>query len=370
MMVRRFSARERACFFAFDPFWLALGCAFGLNARMSFGSERTGSSRSTRWTVVALSSLPVLLACENTDPKPKVSGGIVITNGANYKATLAPNIPRTKTADKADLNICWNGITGDFLCRSVDASKDINSVNFLQITGLTADNVVQYLKEEKDFSTKVSLSRSFQVGAASGSMCAKLSSFPSAKPDQDYYAASNKTYMLLFATGTKLGVGAKSMMFIEPSAEESRTDVAAPDGCGIVTFDTDITTITPVPASKDGPFVVDWSQVTVDGLGNHFEFFDIDLLQLGFYQGETPASLQQHFVDLDRIATTFYELDLYQATPSTKDGAAHADLTQAASKNAGPFVGFDRTDGVWVLALRCTECQLPAPTIVAVLTPI
>jgi hypothetical protein len=337
---------------------------------MSFGTERTGSSRSTRWTVVALSSLPVLLGCENTDPKPTVSGGIVITNGANYKATLAPNIPRVKTADKADLNICWDGITGDFLCRSVDASKDINSVNFLQITGLTADTVVQYLKEEKDFSTKVSLSRSYQ-NMASGSMCAKLSSFPAAKPDQDYVAASNKTYMLLFATGTKLGVGGKSMMFIEPSAEEKNTDVVAPDGCGIVTFDADITTITPVSVPKDGPFVVDWSQVTVDGLGNDFEFFDIDLLQLGFYQGETPASLQQRFVDLDRIATTLYEIDLYKATPSTKEGGvAYADLKGATSKDVGPFVGFDRTDGVWALALRNTAGQIPAPTIVAILTPI
>jgi hypothetical protein len=337
---------------------------------MILGIERTRSLRSTTWLVIAFSSLPLLLSCENTDPQPTVSGGIVITNGSNYKATLTPNIPRVQTADKADLNICWDGIKGDFLCRSVDAAKDINSVNFLQITGLTADNVVQYLKEEKDFSTKVSLSRSFQVGATSASMCAKLSSFPSAKPEQDYYAASNKTYMLLFATGTKLGVGAKSMMFIEPSAQETRTDIAAPDGCGIVTFTADITSITPVPAPRNGPFVVDWSQVTTNGLGNHFQPADIDVLQLGFYQGETPATLQQRFVDLDRIATTFYELDLYKTTPSTKDGATSADLAAATSDNVGPFVGFDRTDGVWVLALRCSECQLPAPTVVAILTPI
>jgi hypothetical protein len=317
-------------------------------------------------TMVAFSSLPLLLACENTDPKPSpgptVNGDIVIDDAANYKATLTPAIPRVKTADKADLNICWGGIQTDLLCHPLNAVTDINSVNFLQITGLTEESVEQYLAEGKDFSTKVSLPVSYRVDASSGSTCAKLSKF-GVVPDKDYYAANNKTYMLLFATGTKMGVGADSMMFIEPSADETSVDVEAPDGCGVVTFHADITTIATVPAGKDGPFVVDWSQVTVDGLGNRFAFSDIDLLQLGFYQGETRASLQEKFVDLDRIATT-----LYQMTPATEDGSARADLTEATSPD-GRFAGFDRTDGVWALALRCTDCQLPAPTVVAILTP-
>lgn len=329
---------------------------------MSFGSERTGSSRSTRWTVVALSSLPVLLACENTDPKPKVSGGIVITNGANYKATLAPNIPRTKTADKADLNICWNGITGDFLCRSVDASKDINSVNFLQITGLTADNVVQYLKEEKDFSTKVA-PYSYNTSAASGTMCAYVSKFPGLTSDL-LVSASNKTYMILFATGTRMGVGGKSMAFVEPAVDSNNSVVNAPDGSGIVKFNADVTTIATVYAPKDGPFMVDWSQVTVDGLGNKIKFDDINLLQLGFYQGETTEDLQKGFKNLDRMATTLYEMPISRDTTTTS-----ADLKQATSQNNGPFAGFDHTDGVWALALRCTDCQLPVPAVVAIITP-
>jgi hypothetical protein len=337
---------------------------------MSFGTERTRSPWPIIRGIVAFSSLFLLLACENTDPKPpgaaSVNGGILITNGANYKAKLRPNIKgaAVKTADKADLNICWDGIKQDLLCHSVTAAADINSVNFLQITGLSEDTVEQYLAQGKDFSTKVSLVRKYLVDTSSGSMCAKLSKF-GVKPELDYSSGTNLTYMLLFATGTKTGVGAKSMMFIEPSANESNLDVAAPDGCGLVTFDADISTVTPVPAPKDGPFVVDWSGVTVNGLGNTFQPSEIDLLQLGFYQGETAATLQKRFVDLDRIATVFYEMSL-----STSDGATYADLKEATSKDVGPFAGFDRTDGVWALALRCTECQLPAPTIVAILTPI
>jgi hypothetical protein len=335
---------------------------------MSFGIERTRALRSTVRTVVVFSSLPLLLACENTDPQPtsapNVNGGIVITNAANYKAKLTPNIKAkaAKTADKADLNICWDGITKDLLCHSLNAATDINSVNFLQIAGLSEDTVEQYISEGKDFSTKVSLVRKYQVDMSSGSMCAKLSKF-GVKPDQEYAAGSNLTYMLLFATGTKTGVGAKSMMFLEPSAAETNTEVKAPDGCGLVTFAADLTTIDAVAAPKDGPFVVDWSQVTVNGLGNRFQFSDIDLLQLGFYKDATRATLQQQFVDLDLIATTLYQMSL------PRDGSASADLKGATNKDVGPFVGFDRTDGVWALALRCTDCQLPAPTIVAILTP-
>jgi hypothetical protein len=120
-----------------------------------------------------------------------------------------------------------------------------------------------------------------------------------------------------------------------------------------------------VHAPKDGPFVADWSQVTTDGLGNKIKFDDINLLQLGFYQGETRQSLQDRFVDLDRIATTLYEMPISRNTSTT-----FADLKQATSQNNGPFTRFDQTDGVWALALRCTDCQLPAPTLVAILTPI
>jgi hypothetical protein len=333
---------------------------------MNFGSERARSAWPTTRAMAFLSSLSLLAACETTDPKPdgglKVNGDIVIADVNNYKLTNTLTIPRVQTANQADLQICWDGLTKDLLCHAVNPVDDIGSVTFLQIKDLSEADVQKDLSTGKTFSTSVNHSGLYTV-TSNGSTCASLSSFLEGKnplvPTQDYVAGSNFVYMLLFAAGTNLGVNSKSMMFIEPTGTD--TKVSAPSGCGIGVFKADLTTIAWVHAPKNGRHVADWSQVTSDGLGNKYLYSSIDTLQLGFYQGETTATLQDKFVDLDRIATRFYEMSL--------SGAASADLNGATSKTDGPFKGFDSTDGVWALALRCSGCSAPAPLIVAILEP-
>ena len=334
---------------------------------MNFGSERARSAWPTTRAMAFLSSLSLLAACETTDPKPdgglKVNGDIVIADVNNYKLANTLTIPRVQTANQADLQICWDGLTKDLLCHAVSPVDDIGSVTFLQIKDLSEADVQKDLSTGKTFSESLYNSASYKVEKSPGSTCASLSSFSGNNPlvpTRDYVAGSNFVYMLLFATGTHLGVNSKSMMFIEPTGTD--TKVSAPSGCGIGVFKADLTTIAWVHAPKDGRHVADWSQVTTDGLGNKYLYSDIDTLQLGFYQGETTATLQENFVNLDRIATRFYEMSL--------SGAASADLTGATSKTDGPFKGFDSTDeGVWALALRCSGCQSPAPVIVAILEP-
>lgn len=337
---------------------------------MNFGSERTRTTRPTPWALAFFSSLLLLAACETTDPKPdsgpKVNGNIVISDVNNYKIKSTLTIPRVKTANKADLTICWDSIQKDLLCHPVNAAEDIDSVNFLQIEDLSEAEVEKDLSIAKSFGNNVPVPRSYQASKSPGSTCTKLSSFgedtTALVPATNYAAGSNLAYMLLFATGTSMGSGSKSMMFLEPTEGESNVKVSAPDGCGIGDFKADLTSIALVHAPKGGPYVADWSQVKSDGLGNKYLYSDIDLLQLGFYQGETTATLQPKFVDLDLIGTQFYEMSL--------SGPASADLAGAKSKTDGSFKGFDRTDGIWALALRCSTCQSPAPVIVAILEPL
>lgn len=359
-------------------FSLASREAFGFNVPMIFCTTLVSSARPALTALASLVCVSLLVACQSTDAKNdgggKVKGNIVIRDQNNYQATSTLTIPRRQTAPQADLTICWSAMTLDFLCHDVAPATDINSLTFLQVLNLSESDVEQRLGTGESFASD-QVHWSYRTSQAPGSMCTTLSKFaddPTTDPPkspvvpaQDYTVASNKIYMLLFATGTRVGAGSKSMLFLEPTEGSTVTSVdAEADSCSILDFKADITTPWPVSAPAAGPtWVLDWSQLTKDGLGNELLFPTIDRLQLGYYENYTVAELQAKFLDLDRIATLFYELPIV-------DGAKYADLTAATTTQDGVnFAGFTQTQGVWAVALRCSSCSVPAPIAVAILSP-
>jgi hypothetical protein len=134
-------------------------------------------------------------------------------------------------------------------------------------------------------------------------------------------------------------------------------------GCGLLEFSADLASATPVrmPAAK--PWVIDWRNVTRNGQGNNIVFESIDGVLIGFYEGKTVADLQTHIFDIELMATSLWELPL--------TGGRTADLSKAAERGTGAaFPGFARsTAGVWMLALRCSTCQNPAPVVLTILEP-
>lgn len=336
--------------------------------------------RSTRCFLAAIATVSLfsVVACESTNSDKDAGGGgglgnIVIKDQNNYKATSTLTIPRVQTAAGQDLKICWSEMKTDFLCHSLAPATDIDSLSFLQVQNRTEEQVEGDLGAGKSFAKYV-VPRVYHADQAPSSTCANLSSFaldPTTTPPQspvipaqDYLVSSSKVYMILFSTGTKLGAGSKSMLFIEPSSSSTVTTVnAVADSCSILDFKADITSPTPIQVPAAGPFVVDWSSLTKDGMQNEVLFTDIDGLQLGFYKDATPASLQAKFLDMDRTAEPFYELAL-------SGDEKKANLTSAVTSDGKKFAGFTQTNGIWAVALRCSTCEVPAPIALAILNPI
>jgi hypothetical protein len=316
----------------------------------------------------------LLPACESTsDGKDGggAHGSIIINDANNYKATSSLTIPRVQTAPGVDLKICWGDMKKDFLCHDVVPATDINSLSFLQVQKLSEQQVESDLGTGQSFADAV-IPRVYHTSQAPSATCTTLSAFAldpapvppknPVIPTQDYTVANNKIYMVLFSTGTALGTGSKSMLFLEPTESSTVTTVnAVADSCSILDFKADISQVS-IPVPANGPFVVDWGQLKTDGLQNEVLYSDIDKLQLGFYQNMTITDLEAHFLDLDRIATTFYELPL-------SGTVKQADLTSAATAGGAKFGGFAQTDGIWAVALRCGGCEVPAPVAVAILNP-
>ncbi len=312
--------------------------------------------------------LPLAASCGdgggNADAGPV--GNVVMGDQNSYTSTSSLTIPVVATTPAVDLNVCWTDLMKDILCHDVSATADIDTVSFLQIPRLSKTQIQEKLAKGTLSQNEVALYREFQPTGST--TCANLSTFafgPTLVPATDYVTAADKTYMMLFSTGTTPGSGAKSMVFLDPVASSTNTMVAAPaSGCDILTFQADLTTRTPLPIPTDGPWVVDWSQITKDSMGNKVQFQFIDSLMVGYYEGKTVADLQAMFKDIDRVATKLWNVDI-------PTGRKYMDLAMAKDTTGAAFPGFTgASTGVYAVALLCSTCQVPAPVALSILQPV
>jgi hypothetical protein len=299
-------------------------------------------------------------------------GNIVLQDANNFTSATTLHIPTTQTAAGANLMVCWDGLMKDLLCHDIAGTNTIDNVSFLQIPNLSHDQVAQKLAVGQLDEALVKVYRDYHTSKNPTSKCTTLDSMvlgsSTLMPAMDYAEpASGKTvtYMLLFATGTTPGVGSRAMTFIEPTATASATTVAAPDACSnsVLDFHATLGSATTIPATDSTKWHVDWSQITHDSFNNEVNFTKIDNVLLGFYQGKTKADLEAQFKDIDMIATTLYKGPVPAGARDIQLATLKVDGTGAA------FAGFTQTDGVWAVGVTCSQCQVPAPILLSILTP-
>jgi hypothetical protein len=308
-------------------------------------------------------AIPLTGCGGGSDGRPP--GNILLKDEHNYSATGQLSIPSVETASATDLDVCWNGITTDIQCHPVAPAADLDNVSLLRFLHLDepavehrlssgelpmseVDGYVEYMPNHTDTCMKL----------------AQLSFFGTAiKLQEEYVESNDRTYMLLFTKGTKPGVGARSMVFVKPTAGSVNTRVDAPAGCGLLEFSADLSSATHLPMPSSAPWVIDWRNVTRDGQGNPIEYQSIDGVMIGFYENQTVAQIQEKILDLELLATTIWEIKL--------TGGRTADLSTATQRGTGtPFPGFSNaTPGVWMLALTCSTCQNPAPVVLTIVEP-
>lgn len=317
----------------------------------------------------ALMLAPALVvACGGGNTPQDKPLAVALKDANNYTSTSHLNIPKVPTKAGADLNVCWDGITKDILCHDITTGNTIDNVAFLQIPNMNEATASEKLAAGQLDPNIVMVYGDYHTAGAS-SKCVNLSQLKLGgkviAPATDYVAASNKIYMMLFATGTTPGIGARSMVFLEPSDTETNTTVMAPDGCSsnILDFMATLGQATTISATDSTKWTVGWSDVTKDSFGNTIPFSHLKRVLLGFYQGKSVSDLQTHFLDIQQTATTMYEV-------AVVPGDKFVDLKDAKVQGGTTaFPGFTQTDGTWMVAVMCDDCQLPAPPILSVLMP-
>ncbi len=316
---------------------------------------------------VATLALAALVGCEDSDPN-QGDGSVAeihITDANNYQATATLSIPSIETAPETDLEICWDAVTSDLLCHDVDPLLDVKNVSILRFLNLSEADIEQRLTESSLAQSEVDGYLGFQP--AGDTTCTSLSSLTMLGTEVDvldeYVESTDQTYMLLIANSITPGVGALTMTFLRPSSESDVVRVDGNAGCGLLDFDADLASTDPVQVPEKGPWVLDWGDLTRDGVGSSVPFALIDHVLLGFYAGMTVSELEAQVMDLELIATSLWDID--------HAGGHTAELATARHRDSGePFAGFAQTEaGVWVLGLLCETCQSPAPILLSVLQP-
>jgi len=290
---------------------------------------------------------------------------IPILDEHNYRATSSLSIPTIETVSGQDLDICWDGLEKDIQCHDVNPIVDIDNVGLLRLMNLTEDDVEQRLAD--DDLEQADVDGYVEHRADHEALCTTLSAldFFGTKVDieEEYVENPDRTFMLLFSTGTKAGVGARTMAFIKPAEASDNRTVTIGSGCGHLTFEADLASGTPLAVPAAGPWVVDWRGVTVNGLGNPVPTAGIDRALVGFYPGMTVADLEADIFDLEQNATELFEIAL--------SGSRTADLALGIERDSGEeFSGFARDEeGVWLFGLTCSTCKNPAPVVLSILAP-
>ena len=317
-------------------------------------------------TVLAMTGLLSLPSgCESTSKGPPANGNVLLQDENNYHSTSSLSIPTVETAPSTDLDICWTNVVSDLQCHGLAPQVDLDNLAVLRFLHLSQDQVETKLTSGELIMSQVDgyLEHHLDHSAT----CAKLSQLSffgtPINVQQEFVESPDQLYMLVVTEGTNPGVGARTMAFLKPTASSINTRVDVAPGCGLLEFSADLASATPVRVPTARPWVIDWRNVTRNGQGNGIVFESIDGVLLGFYEGKTVADLQAHIFDIELLATSLWELPL--------TGGRTADLSKAVERGTGAaFPGFARaTAGVWMLALRCSTCQNPAPVVLTVLEP-
>ncbi|MFL5303974.1 MAG: hypothetical protein ACJ8F1_02125 [Polyangia bacterium] len=287
------------------------------------------------------------------------NGNVTMTDQNNYTSMSTLNLPVVQTKAAADLSISWPDVMKDLLCHP---AASIDNVAFLKVPNMSKEQIQTALAEGTLAASQVSKYYEWHTAGATSAMLSSLKFGGAIDVMNDYTESATTQYLLLFTHGTVQGVGAQSMLLLQPTAASTNTTVTAPDACASKVLATFVPTFgTPLSVPAAGPYTVDWSKLTKDSFGHAIQFQTIDQVEVAYYQGKQTSDLMAHFLDVEIDATSLYAAKL--------SGQKSFDLKGATTTSGTAFSGFSQTDGTWALALRCSTCSVPAPVAFTILQP-
>ncbi len=294
----------------------------------------------------------------DTDTGPAADGSVPLSDANNYTYEGVLDAPAFPVAALSDATLDWSALRTDLRCNALDPVADIDNAALLVFPHLTEQEVEQGLSDDSLDQAALGAYLSQEPGDATQIRLSDMTFFGTDVDIEQEFDAGSGTWLVILTTGTEIAVGARMLAFLTPTAGESATEAVVTDGCPVLDFSADLASMRRVPVLRDGPWALDWSALTRDGHGGHFEPTRVDGLMIARFD-RSIEDLQANFLDLESLAA-----ETWRYTHTTGTSADLAALTGPSE----PFPGFTG-EGVWAFALTCGTCPNPAPLFLTIVEP-
>ncbi|MFZ5481729.1 MAG: hypothetical protein ACOZNI_33515 [Myxococcota bacterium] len=310
----------------------------------------------------------LLLACVADPPAADDDGGeprpdvpVALTDASNYRFEGTLDGPTLTFAEHSVATVTWADLTEDLQCHALDPVTDVDNVAILWFRDLAEADVEQGLADGTLQQVDLTVYLSYEPGDGTSASLEDVTFFGTDADIEAEFAEGSGAWLFLLTTGTTVGAGARMLAFLEPRADEVATERALNDGCAVLDYTVELTSLTPARIREEGPWEVDWSAVETNGVGQDFVTTDVSEVMLAWFADLSLAELEEDFLDLELLADRTWR--------GEHAGGTSADLAALVDDADGtPFAGFEG-EGTWVLALRCDTCPNPAPLLLTVLEP-
>ena len=308
--------------------------------------------------------IPALLFGCPPVAKPPEDEIIYIADVNNYSYGAAITLGSTPTAMATDVTFRWDNLTQDIQTHAVGGCDAIDYTSliwfqYLTVPELEAKIICGDIKQSDADVIVIQDPEEAESSDCQASM-SELAIVSNFFDPAEYYVYDYGVWFARVTTGTKL---TRMLTTLAPSTSSTNTEVSFEDDSSALTFSVDLDTLTPVPVSAEAlSYTVDWSTLLVganaDGC-DPSEINEADQLWIARYDTLSVADLAADFLNLELIADEVWTADAGARTNVVLSDAV--SLTDGAS-----FVDFSG-GGTWVLALRSTISDNPAPLFLSVL---
>jgi len=309
-----------------------------------------------------------LVGCDGGSDPPPFDGGsdppfdghIVLTDENNYTYVSRVDIASVEVTAGQDADVDWTGLTTDIQGHPIDGAEDVDEVYLTRFgDGLTEEGIEELIAGGMLLQEHIQATFLFEnAESVTANRLTDFAFFGSEFIPADYLLDDDGVWTIAL---TSEGIPSPRVStFVAPRDDSANDRIEIGDASGSLEFTADLASSTAIGFREVDSYEIDWSGLTVNGLGNEIDFSRIEEMLIGRFEGMTVEELQTRVLDLELIAAEKYTLDVR--------GDRSADPASAADEGGAPFPGFG-SGTLWLVVLRCSgpTCTNPAPAFLGVL---
>lgn len=304
----------------------------------------------------------LLLGCLGSNKDTGGDDGILrLTDANNWSYSGALTIDTVEVQTGQDVELLWDGLTEDIQGHAMDPQTEVDFAWLIWFRYLSHAEVETAIACDTVLQSDIEAAAYNDPEFADGTTSAWISELyiPPGNPflPDTYFVYEEGTWFVRLTTGQNF---TRRMLILDPLSTASNHDAVFTNDTSELTFDADLSSLTPFHVRPGTAYAVDWSEASSaqNGCDEVRDLEDADQLWLARYDGYSVTDLEDQVLDLEYIYSELYTAPAY--------GLDELDLSEATAADGTAFSGFD--DGsVWLLALRCTTCDNPAPLYLTVI---